>query len=108
MKKLTNDEFISAFQEHHGKQMASVQTCGKFQGSGEYWDEFRRRLTIAEAHKRLSDAKDDVVEAAGECYHTMDALMDSMHHSNPKALDGLRDAIAKYREMTNDETEKPE
>ena len=61
LSELTNDEFISAFQTHHGKQMASLQTCGKFQGSGKYWDEFRRRLTVAAAADAVIQAAKDLL-----------------------------------------------
>jgi len=63
LSELTNDEFISAFQTHHGKQMASLQTCGKFQGSGKYWDEFRRRLTVAAAVDAVVTAADEIMNA---------------------------------------------
>ena len=49
-------------------------------------------------------AKDAVVEAAAECAHTMDALMDSMHHSNPKALNALLQALANLEAVQNEHT----
>lgn len=96
MKSLTNDEFISAFQKHHGEQMAAVQTYGKFQGSGKYWDEFRRRLTVADQHDRLSAAKDAVIQAAD--------AMEQLHRGTYTQENiNLGRAISEYRrEVTKD------
>ena len=48
LRKLSNEEFVDAFQKFIGEQMVSLQTTGKFQGNRAYWDEYRRRLSLAE------------------------------------------------------------